>query len=87
MIEKTLILEKNNEQKSRKYLKSTIIEPAGITLNELASDVYNNIDGKNTLEEICQRITSEYNVEMDECINDVTGLVKELIELEAIKVK
>ncbi|MBU2659401.1 PqqD family protein [Bacillus cabrialesii] len=86
MINESTVLSKNPEMPSRKYLKSIIIEP-GITLNEMASDIYNHIDGKMSIHDICSKIVNEYDVDYQTCLEDCMELFEMLIEHEAIKVK
>ncbi|AKE25831.1 D-Aspartate ligase [Bacillus sp. LM 4-2] len=86
MINESTVLSKNPEMPSRKYLKSIIIEP-GITLNEMASDIYNHIDGKVSIHDICSKIVNEYDVDYQTCLEDCMELFELLIDHEAIKVK
>ena len=83
----TTVLEKNPEMTSRKYLKSIIIDPAGITLNELASEIYNSVDGTTSVGEICSKIAKEYDVDENECKQDTYDLLNELLELKALTIK
>ncbi|MBB5356413.1 hypothetical protein HNR43_002397 [Anoxybacillus mongoliensis] len=86
MITENTILIKDQSKSSRKYLKSTIIEP-DITLNEIASDIYNYIDGKNNVKDICNLLIKEYNIDYETCLKDTLELIQQLIDYKIIYVK
>ncbi|ADO54223.1 MULTISPECIES: PqqD family protein [Paenibacillus] len=80
------ILRKNPDISTRNYLKSTIIEP-GITLNEVATNLFERIDGIRTLAEICKDMVKEYEVDYQTILGDSVELVQGLIEKNIILVE
>ncbi|HGE7613864.1 PqqD family protein [Bacillus thuringiensis] len=86
MLNENTVLIKNPEKSSRKYLKSTIIEP-DITLNEVASDIYDLIDDNKDINEICKEFMNIYDVDYDTCYKDLTALIDQLIEQDIIRSK
>lgn len=86
MLNEETILVKNDAKPSRKYLKSTIIEP-DITLNEMASDFYELINGENSIKKICLEILNDYDVEYETCLDDAIELFEMLMDYEVLGVK
>ncbi|MFD1888417.1 PqqD family protein [Paenibacillus wenxiniae] len=85
-LNETTVLEVNPEVSTRKYLKSTIIEP-GITLNEVATSLFEKINGEKTLSEICKDMMGEYEVDYDLLLEDCTELVQGLVKQNVIILK
>ncbi len=55
------------------------------TLNEVATRVWELIDGKKKVKEIKDKIVEEFEVTPQEAEKDLTNLVKQLLAVEAIK--
>ena len=55
------------------------------TLNPTAHAIWNQLDGKNTLEEVVKILSESIESEGDEIKEDVYGLVEEMIELSILK--
>lgn len=80
------IFVKNNEMTSRKYLKGTIIEP-DITLNEVASVFYENVNGKTNFEGHIELLMNEFDVDYETCKSDLLKISEELLDKQVIMVK
>jgi Coenzyme PQQ synthesis protein D (PqqD) len=81
----TTILEPVPERPARKYVKGIIIDP-GLGLNSVAADMYLLLDGRRTLGDVVARITTEYDVAADQCLQDAVILANELIGEGAVRV-
>lgn len=80
---KDTVLKKNRNNVERKYLKGIIIEP-GLSLNQVASDFYEKINGELTFLSIATQISKDYDVSIDDCINDLETLTTQLLEKELV---
>lgn len=85
-MENNTILAKNPDNVTRKYLKGIIIEP-GMSLNQVAADFYERIDGQREFISIVTEIAEEYDTDVQTCIEDLQALSKQLIEKEVVYVK
>lgn len=77
-LNESVVLTKNPKISTRKYLKSTIIEP-GITLNEAASSFFDLIDGTRSLGEICREMQTEFDAEYETLLEDTAELAEALL--------
>lgn len=80
---KDTVLKKNPNNVERKYLKGIIVEP-GLSLNQVASDFYEKINGELTFLSIATQISKEYDVSINDCINDLETLTTQLLEKELV---
>ncbi len=55
------------------------------SLNETASSAWVLLDGIRTLRQVADEIVAEFDVSLDMALDDVLGLVKELITLSAVE--
>jgi hypothetical protein len=55
-------------------------------MNEVAGRVWELLDGRKSVREICDVIVEEYEVSQDEAEQDVTGFLLQLEEISAIEV-
>jgi len=55
------------------------------TLNETAALVWDLIDGNRTMNDIKEKIMSEYDVQEQELQKELTGLINDLKSINAIK--
>lgn len=86
VLNENTVLIKNPQNSTRKYLKSTIIEP-GITLNEAASSFFDHIDGNRTLSAICREMEAEYDADYETLLKDITELAESLVEQNVLIIK
>jgi len=56
------------------------------TLNEVASRIWELFDGEKKLEEIRDKIVDEFDVSMDEAEADLLELLKQLEEVDAVRI-
>ncbi len=84
-VNETTIVEPAPERPARKYVKGILIEP-GLGLNSVAAEMYQLLDGKRTLGDVAARITAEYDVPVDQCLQDAVRLASELIDEGAIRI-
>lgn len=56
-----------------------------LMLNEVGSSIWDFIDGENSIEKIVDILTSEYDVQRDECMKSVINYIEKLKELELIE--
>lgn len=80
------VLTVNSEVSTRKYLKSTIIEP-GITLNEAASSFFDLVDGIRSLGDICREMQNTYDADYEVLLTDTSELAEALIEQNVLLTK
>lgn len=59
----------------------------GMSLNQVAIDFYERIDGQREYISIVMEIAEEYNTDVQTCIEDLQALSKQLIEKEVVYVK
>ena len=85
-ITENTVLVKNPEISTRKYLKSTIIEP-GITLNEAASSFFDLVDGNLSLGDICREMQTVYDADFEELFTDTSELAVALLEQNVLLTK
>ena len=55
------------------------------TLNEVATSIWNLIDGKRTLADVSAAVVDEYDVEQNEVDADLMELVQALVSVEAVQ--
>ncbi|WP_342467683.1 PqqD family protein [Bacillus sp. FSL W8-0629] len=58
-----------------------------MSLNQVAADFYERIDGQREYISIVMEIAEEYNTDVQTCIEDLQALSKQLIEKEVVYVK
>ncbi len=56
------------------------IEDELYTLNETGKDIWDQLDGKTTLQEVVETLLQDYDAQLPEVEQDVIGLVKELVK-------
>ena len=54
------------------------------SLNPVAARIWDMLERPRTAEELCNRLTDEYEVEIKECIADVEDLLDEMVKLGLI---
>lgn len=88
------VFRKSDSVVSRKIDDETIVVPIRqnvgdlesiYTLNEVGARVWELLDGKNTVRQIIQMITNEYDVGADQSENDVLDFLKQLIEINMVE--
>jgi len=70
----------------REYKSGSLIEN-GIALNDTGTFIWKLCDGKTTINEIIAAVIKKYDVEKQNAEKDVLGLIKLLIEENALKIK
>lgn len=65
--------------------KETQVAGRLLSLNEVGAFIWERIDGRRKIMDILKEIQSEYEVEEEIAREDLTGLIKSLEELGAIK--
>lgn len=83
MLSKEVVPTINENCVWRKYLKGIVIEP-GLALNETGALFFEKCDGTRTIEQICELISAEYQVDIEECLHDMLELCAELEEQEIL---
>ena len=87
-------LRKNNDIVTRKIEDETILMPIYktsdeinciYTLNKVASEIWDLIDGKRTLKDIRKVILERFDTTPGEADKEMTGFLKELKEIKAVK--
>ncbi len=48
-------------------------------LNEVASFIYDNIDGEKTIDEVQKALVSNYEVTQEEALNDITYFINDMV--------
>jgi len=76
-MEKQIFTQTNNEYRS--YGKGILFNN-GFALNETASLIFRQCDGKNSVSSIINALSSEYEVSTEELITDVDACIKEMLE-------
>ena len=67
-------------------LSDNIVDMTNImTLNDVATDVVNSLDGKKTVREICETLLEKYDVEKDVLERDVLNFVEEAVRRKIIE--
>ncbi|WP_299486429.1 lasso peptide biosynthesis PqqD family chaperone [Acaryochloris sp. IP29b_bin.137] len=56
-------------------------------LNEVGASIWNLLQQPRSVQEICNQILDQYDVESDQCEQDVLRLLNELVESELIEIK
>ena len=93
-MEKAAVLRKNKDMVTRVIEDETILMPVYktsdeinciYTLNKVAARVWKLIDGKNSLGEIKDRLTKEFDSTPAEIDLELKKLLKELKEIKAIR--
>ncbi len=56
-------------------------------LNEIAGEMWNIIDGHKTVEDVCNKIFSEYNVERGKLESDVVNFIRDMQWKKLIRLK
>ncbi len=56
------------------------------TMNATAAFIWDNIDGKMTLEDIARVVSGEYETDIDTALDDVVELVNDLMEHKIVSV-
>lgn len=86
--------QKNPAFVARRVVDETILVPIRhaldeldsiYTLNETANLAWTLLDGAHTLSEICQRVTEEYEVDLEQAWTDLNELVLQLQEIGAVE--
>ena len=55
------------------------------TMNEVAAFVWENLDGKTSVHEICEMIVKEFEVDIETATNDIIELLGQLRDLGVVK--
>ncbi|NBC02666.1 MAG: PqqD family peptide modification chaperone [Bacteroidetes bacterium] len=55
-------------------------------LNNVATAVWNHLETKKTVDELCQSLTREFDISLDECRNELLEFLPELEEKGLIEV-
>ncbi|NBC02157.1 MAG: PqqD family peptide modification chaperone [Bacteroidetes bacterium] len=55
-------------------------------LNNVATAVWNHLETKKTVDELCQSLTGEFDISMDDCRNELLEFLPELEEKGLIEV-
>ena len=93
-MQKTVALRKNPNMVARVIEDETILLPLYkssdeinciYTLNKVASEVWNLIDGKNTLAEIKKRVLKKFDTTPEEVDKEMQKFLKDLKEIKAVK--
>lgn len=56
-------------------------------LNEVGASIWNLVQQPRSVKDICDEILDQYEVESDQCEQDVLRLLNELVESELIEIK
>lgn len=80
-----------SEQISSKVAGETVIlnhsKGAYYGLNEVGVVVWDNLEkGPQTIETLCEAVTSEYDVDPETCKSDIDGLLKDLISERLVEI-
>ncbi len=54
------------------------------TLNETAYFIYNNINGLNTIDDICSNLTKKYDIDFHTAKIDVNNIINDMLEKNVI---
>lgn len=94
MMEMDVVFRKIDRVISRKILDELILVPIRgsvadmeclYTLNEVGARVYQLVDGKKTVGEICDAVVEEFEVGTDRARADVNEFLEKLIEIGSIE--
>ena len=56
------------------------------TLNEVGQRVWHLLDGEKTVEQVCEAVVAEFEVDAEVARGDVVGFLEELVALKAVEV-
>ena len=56
-------------------------------LNEVGAKVWEQIQSPTTFQEICDAVLAEYDVSADECNQDITELLEEMVKAQLVEVQ
>jgi len=54
------------------------------TLSETGKAIWDRLDGKNSLQDIAEKLSSEFEAEIEEIEQDIIGLIRELLQRRMI---
>jgi hypothetical protein len=78
ILDQYTVLRRDPRRVVRKYLKGTIIEP-GLTLNQMATVIFELIDGARSIGDIADVIVDGYEVDRATVVSDVIALATQLV--------
>lgn len=55
-------------------------------LNEIATAIWEKLEKEMTVDELCEALTSEFDVSPEQCREDVVDFLKKLVEKELVKI-
>jgi transcription antitermination factor NusG len=93
---KDTVVRKNENIAFRKIAEEYILVPISrsiadvnsiYSLNEIGGFIWGLLNGRRSVEEVCNEIVREYDVNSDEAREDVEVFLQQLVEIGAIRVK
>ena len=94
MVEMDTVFKKSDRVVSRKIVDELILVPIRTsvadmeslyTLNDVGARVYELIDGRRTVAQICEAIVEEFEVTKEKAHADVSDFTEQLMEIGAIE--
>lgn len=55
------------------------------SLNEVGALVWNELEAPRTVQQLCDRVCSEYEVDAQHCLRDVTQLIEHLLKEQMVE--
>lgn len=56
------------------------------SLADSSLDIWRKLDTEKSIEDLCVELIKEYNVELEDCINDVVELVQDLLRKKLVEI-